>query len=173
MKTILKQFFLQNGVYFLGAAMLLAVLAFGLAVGSLLQMRSQGRRHRALNRLAHSRQFLERLGEVVEGVDRLARQLDALKAEQEKLADMLSKCARTPVVQRFNAFEDVGSDLSFSVAILDGEGTGFVLTSLYGREETRTYAKKVSGGTAESRLSAEEQNVIREVCSRLKLVHAP
>jgi hypothetical protein len=170
-KNIFSGLFLQNGAYFLVATLLLAILAFMLALGSLLQTRSQGRRYRALSRLSHSQQFIERLGGVVEGVDRLARQVDALKAEQEKLAALLPECARTPVVQRFNAFEDVGSNLSFSVAVLDGEGNGVVLTSLYGREETRTYAKKVSGGVAENRLSTEEQNVVQEVCARLKLVN--
>jgi hypothetical protein len=58
---------------------------------------------------------------------------------------------------RYNAFPDTGSDQSFSVALLDADGNGLVLTSLYGRTETRTYAKPVQGGKSTYALSDEEK----------------
>ncbi|HLO02757.1 MAG TPA: DUF4446 family protein [Symbiobacteriaceae bacterium] len=57
---------------------------------------------------------------------------------------------------RFNAFPDTGSDQSFSVALLDADGNGLVLTSLYGRTETRTYAKPIQAGKSAYPLSDEE-----------------
>jgi hypothetical protein len=57
---------------------------------------------------------------------------------------------------RYNAFPDTGSDQSFSVALLDANGNGLVLSSLYGRTETRTYAKPVQGGKSTYPLSDEE-----------------
>ncbi|HSW11154.1 MAG TPA: DUF4446 family protein [Bacillota bacterium] len=62
---------------------------------------------------------------------------------------------------RFNAFEDTGSDQSFSLALLDGRGSGFVLTSLYGRSESRVYAKPLLDGKCPYRLSDEEQQALR------------
>jgi hypothetical protein len=60
----------------------------------------------------------------------------------------LEKAARTEVPRlgfvRFNAFSDVGSDLSYALALLNRDGDGVVLTSIYSREETRTYGKAVS-----------------------------
>lgn len=63
---------------------------------------------------------------------------------------------------RYNAFPDTGSDQSFSVALLDMEGTGLVLTSLYGRTETRTYAKPIQGGKSTYPLSDEETGAIKQ-----------
>jgi hypothetical protein len=57
---------------------------------------------------------------------------------------------------RFNAFPDVGSDLSFALAVVDGDGNGFLVTSIYSREEVRTYAKAVRGFAADKEISGEE-----------------
>jgi hypothetical protein len=63
---------------------------------------------------------------------------------------------------RYDAFEDVGGRLSFSCAMLDDHGTGVVLTSINGRQETRVYAKPVTAGTSSYNLSIEEQESIRQ-----------
>ena len=46
---------------------------------------------------------------------------------------------------RYNAFSDVGSDLSYALALLNRDGDGVVLSSIWSREETRTYGKAVAG----------------------------
>jgi hypothetical protein len=63
-------------------------------------------------------------------------------------------------VVRFNAFPDAGSDLSFAVAVLDGNRNGFVLSSIYGRDESRVYAKPVKQGESDYFLSQEEEQAI-------------
>jgi hypothetical protein len=62
---------------------------------------------------------------------------------------------------RFNAFEDVGSELSFSLAVVDGNGNGFIMSSIYSREEVRTYAKAVRRFVPDKDVSAEEQRALR------------
>ena len=42
---------------------------------------------------------------------------------------------------RFNPFEDTGGNQSFALALLDGRGDGFVVSSLHARTGTRVYAK--------------------------------
>lgn len=64
---------------------------------------------------------------------------------------------------RFNPFGDTGGDQSFVLAVLDGQSSGVVLTSLHNRGITRWYAKKVkSGKGADHQLSEEEEKAIRE-----------
>ncbi len=57
---------------------------------------------------------------------------------------------------RYNAFDNVGSDLSFSIAMLDQYQNGFIVTSIYGRESCVSYAKPIKGGISTIPLSAEE-----------------
>lgn len=86
--------------------------------------------------------------------------LSALETVTEQLRrDARSHLQRVGVV-RFNAFADTGSDLSFSIAILNADNDGLVLSSLFGREESRTYVKPVKNGQSTYRLSAEEKEAI-------------
>ena len=63
---------------------------------------------------------------------------------------------------RFNPFEDIGGDQSFSIALLNGKSNGLVISSLYTREGTRTYSKTVKGGKAEKYpLTQEEEKAIK------------
>ncbi len=61
---------------------------------------------------------------------------------------------------RYNSFSDVGSDQSFTLALVDRDGDGVVVTSIFGREETRTYGKSVLGFVAQQGVSKEEQAAI-------------
>ncbi|HEU5479778.1 MAG TPA: DUF4446 family protein [Candidatus Tumulicola sp.] len=61
---------------------------------------------------------------------------------------------------RFNAFPDVGSELSYALAVVDGKGDGFVVSSIYSREEVRTYAKAVSGFGTDKETSEEERRAL-------------
>jgi hypothetical protein len=61
---------------------------------------------------------------------------------------------------RYDAFPDVGGQLSWSVALLDDGGDGVVLTAISGRSEARTYAKSLSAWKSEQPLSPEEQAAV-------------
>jgi len=61
---------------------------------------------------------------------------------------------------RFNAFPDVGSELSYALAVVDGDGNGFLVSSIYSREEVRTYAKAIRRFAADKEMSEEERRAI-------------
>lgn len=64
---------------------------------------------------------------------------------------------------RYNPFNDVGGDQSFSIALLDNKGEGVVLTSLHNRSGTRVFAKPViPSNINQYELSKEEELVIKE-----------
>jgi hypothetical protein len=61
---------------------------------------------------------------------------------------------------RYNAFEHTGSDLSFALALLTQSGDGVVISSIWSREETRTYGKAVTGFNSAQDASNEERAAI-------------
>jgi len=64
---------------------------------------------------------------------------------------------------RFNPFAETGGDQSFSLALLDGDGNGIVLSSLHSRDVTRLYAKPVKKNQASGyEFSEEEKRAIKE-----------
>jgi hypothetical protein len=76
-----------------------------------------------------------------------------LQAEQ-------AQALRHLAVIRYDAFPDTGGQLSWSMALLDDAGSGVVVSSIQGRNESRTYAKSVRDWTSEAQLSPEEQDAI-------------
>ncbi|MDF2884888.1 MAG: hypothetical protein K0R54_5458 [Clostridiaceae bacterium] len=72
----------------------------------------------------------------------------------------LLQCVQKVGVVRFNAFDNVGSDLSFSIALLDNNDSGIVISGIYARDSSSTYAKPVSSGKSKYTLSAEEIQAI-------------
>jgi len=90
--------------------------------------------------------------------DRLEKTTKELAALQEAHKNSLTRVG----VVRFNPFGEIGGDQSFSVALLDSRDSGVVITSHYGKEMQRIYAKPLKQGKSEYSLSAEEEEAIRK-----------
>lgn len=80
--------------------------------------------------------------------------------QQELLATMQLKSFQKIGLVRYDAFDETGDKLSFSLALLDGKNNGVVLSSLAGHDSSRIYAKAVTGGECREALSAEEAESI-------------
>jgi hypothetical protein len=63
---------------------------------------------------------------------------------------------------KFSPFSDTGGDQSFVISLLDGGGSGILVTSLHARGVTRLYAKKVTIGKTDDSLSHEEKEALRK-----------
>lgn len=92
-----------------------------------------------------------------------------LEKDQKEISEELEKVKKNNKsnfqkigIVRFNPFKEVGSDQSFSVAILDGNDNGVVITSLYTRDKNRVYGKEIKAGISEYNLSEEEKQAIEK-----------
>jgi len=99
-------------------------------------------------------------------VTKIRAELVSAQQEIQKLRLELRNKVSSARLVRFNAFNDLGSDLSFSMALIDDEKNGVVLSSIYGREESRTYAKPVQAGLSTYALTEEEMQVISEASQK-------
>lgn len=74
----------------------------------------------------------------------------------------LKTCIKKVGMVRYSAFQDTGSDLSFSLALLDEYNTGVVLNGIYSREMSNIYAKPIKEGKSSYTLSDEEKEAIEK-----------
>jgi len=79
-----------------------------------------------------------------------------IEQENKRLDVMVKKSLHKVGIVRFSAFDGIGSDLSYAVALLDDNNNGIILSSLFGREESRTYAKPIINGASSYTLTDEE-----------------
>jgi Flp pilus assembly protein TadG len=97
-----------------------------------------------------------RVSQVVqECADVLRRQLQVANGTAD------SQAMRDMAIVHYDALKEMSGQLSFSMALVNAEGDGVVITSINGRSETRTYAKVVRAGNGEQTLSPEEQQALR------------
>ena len=68
----------------------------------------------------------------------------------------------------FDAFDDVTGKLSFTLAILNNNNDGFILTSLYGHNSCNTYVREVVNGETPVKLLEEEKTALNEAKNKLK-----
>lgn len=97
----------------------------------------------------------------------VSKQMSELKETQNKINshlvevdERLSKSIRNIEMVRFNPFEESGSKQSFAVAMLNDEGDGVVMSSLYARDRMSIFAKQISKGKSDIELSTEEKEVV-------------
>jgi hypothetical protein len=115
----------------------------------------------------------EILSHHLETVHQVARDLDELTARMAIVESASRHHFAKQGMVRFNPFPDTGGNQSFALAMLDESDDGFIVSSLHSRTGTRIYAKAVTGGKADTSLSAEEQDAIDEARSRRSVRPAP
>lgn len=93
--------------------------------------------------------------------------LGQLTEAYQKLSDMAGMASQKISVVRFNPFGDTGGDQSFVLAVLDAHDSGYILTSIHGREGTRVYIKPIDYGQSKYTLSKEEQQAIKQASERV------
>jgi hypothetical protein len=160
--------FVRNGLPLRGenADILLVLMALValLLIGWLamfLRLRRLSRQIAALTRGVDGRNLEEVLAAHLETVAQTSRRMDALEQAVAVLQAQMPTCLRYASLIRYDAFEDVGGEQSFSLALLDERRNGVVLTSVYSRLDVRVYAKAIRNGQASHALSEEEVRALR------------
>lgn len=87
----------------------------------------------------------------------LDRDIQDLYGISNQIHNLASRSVHKVGVVRFNPFKDLGGDQSFSIALLDGENSGLVISGLHTREGNRVYAKPVEKGKAVKHPLTEEE----------------
>lgn len=99
-------------------------------------------------------------------VDDLHRAVDEIAAAVARVdRRMDATIARTAIV-RYDAYESTGGRQSASVALLDANRSGVVLSAIQGRDYARVYVKELDQGKASVALSPEEQQAVERAMAR-------
>lgn len=139
----------------------LALLAVATLVLAILYARSE-RRWGALLRGTSGGTLEDLLQEHLIGRVRLEAEVESLNARAKRLEVDGQSAKRHVGLVRFDAFDEVGGEQSFALAVMDDRGDGMVVTSIVGRESCRVYAKSLVGGRSERELSGEERRAVRQ-----------
>ena len=89
-----------------------------------------------------------------------------LTSRMDKAEHRLDQAVAYSALVRYDAYGEMSGRQSTSIALLDAQRTGLVLSSIHHRDQARLYAKQIHEGQAELELSPEENEVIRLALER-------
>lgn len=154
-----------NTLVLLGAVLWVLTLALAVAaLGTGLRLKKRYSRLMMSQEGLDLEGLLNHHGELLQQCLQGYKVLDSRMGKAEK--QLQSAVAGVGLV-RYNAFRETGSDLSFSLALLDRNLDGVVLTSLFGRSETRCYGKPVQQGRSNHHLSEEENEALDKARAKI------
>lgn len=146
-------------------AVLLGALALVVAVSVFLSFAAVRRKLLTIQGRGREEDILQAVASQIEEVRALRGDIHQIALELQRLAEAFRSALQRFAVYRYDAFEDMGGQLSFSAAILNDHGDGIVISCINGRQEARTYAKPVARAVSPYNLSPEEQEAIRMALS--------
>lgn len=160
MEAILE--IVKTDMFLLALLAIVAVLAIGFVV-LLVRFSKLNKRYKDfMLKLGNGKNLEEDLETYMYRVNKVEQQNAGLSNQVETLEKDFKKCIQKVGMVRYNAFKDVGSDLSFALALLDENHDGVVLNGIYSREMSNIYAKPIQKGKSTYAVSEEEAQAIQK-----------
>lgn len=95
-------------------------------------------------------------------ITKLKSQMASTEKNLDTVNQKLKKSIRGLDTIRFNPFPDQGSNQSFAIGMMNEEGNGVVISSLYSRERMSIFAKPIKNNKSEFELTNEEKEVLEK-----------
>ena len=103
--------------------------------------------------------YLQRVESLEEGEEITRAALTAIK-------DNLKITYQKKGLVKYDAFREMSGALSYSLALLDKENNGVLISSMYSREGCYTYAKDIVNGESKINLSEEEAEALKQAMNQ-------
>ncbi len=148
----------DNGITVL--VVLNIVLLLTTIINIIMILKANSKYIKFMNKIGNGNNLDEMLRKYLDDVKEIKKDNSEIKAYYTKLDSDIDSCIQKIGLVRYNAFKDVGSDLSFAIALLDKNDNGVVLNGLYGSESSNIYAKPIKSGKSKYQLSDEEKSAL-------------
>ena len=152
-----------KGDFFLLGWVIITIILVLLVITMMAKLTSLNKRYKKfLEKLGNGNNIEEDLETYMYRVEKVERQNAEISNYVKSLDEDLTKCIQKVGIVRYSAFKDTGSDLSFTLALLDEHNDGVVLNGIYSREMSNIYAKPVKNGESSYTMSDEEKLAVQK-----------
>lgn len=140
----------------------LVVLLYVFVIYMLVKLSKLNKAYHTMMKGATGENLEQSLNNFIAETQRVAAENVVLKKEQERMDALLKTAFTRRGIVRFRAFDDMGGDLSYAVALLDSDNNGVVFSSLFARDASRAYAKPILHGQSTYTLTTEEEQALMD-----------
>ena len=123
-----------------------------------------------MKKLGNGADIEEILDKHIEKINKAIIKNEELERFCKNLDSDIKKCIQKYGLYRYNAYKDTGSDLSFTLALLDENNNGVVLNGIYSRETSNIYAKPVVDGNSSYKITEEEREAIKRAMNSSDII---
>lgn len=156
----------ENSAFIIIGLLLIVLLLLIMVLTLMSTTKKLEKKYRKMMRGVNSKNLEELITSKLDDIDKaIGKSKEALN-KCEVIKEEIKGCVNKVAIMRYKAFPDVGSDLSFSIAILDSYNDGVLITGIYSRHDSTTYAKPVDKGISRYELSEEETYVLNEAINK-------
>jgi hypothetical protein len=162
----MANFITQNIPYFILGMTVLLALSLIVFININVKLAKMNKRYKKLMTGMDGVNIERLLMGHIDEVRSMVKRFDEMEGENRRIDVMANNSVQKIGVIRFSAFENIGSDLSYAVAMLDNHNNGVVFSSLFAREDSRCYVKPIENGQSSYVLTTEEQQAIDKAMGR-------
>lgn len=152
----------EYSIFIIIGLAIITLLLFIITMILLVSVKNLEKKYRKMMRGVNNRNLEKMINDNLDNIERALNKSQEAIDECKNISQEIKGCVNKVAIMRYKAFEDVGSDLSFSVAILDSYNDGVIITGIYSRHDSTTYAKPIDKGISRYDLSEEELHVLNE-----------
>lgn len=164
--AILADFITQNIAGFVIIITLFIVVALIVFINVNMKLARMNKRYKKLMTGMDGANIERILMGHIDEVRSMVKKFEELESENRRLDVLVNNSLQRIGIVRYSAFDDMGSDLSYAVAMLDNHNNGVVFSSLFARDDSRCYAKPIIDGKSSYVLSKEEEQAIHQAMGK-------
>lgn len=161
MLDIINQIGLDIVIYTLGGTIIIVILLFILLIVSMVKIKNLKKKYNTFMSGEDGKSLEKKVLEQFSEVDQMKEHMFEIDKHLKKTDEFLLNTYNKMSVVKYNAFQEMGGNLSFVIAMLNEKNDGYIMNAMHSsREGCYTYVKTVKNGTSESLLSEEEKQAL-------------
>ncbi|UCG53067.1 MAG: DUF4446 family protein [Candidatus Latescibacterota bacterium] len=145
-------------------AILLSVVAILFSVVAVSRVRAVLRPLKTVR--SHAKNSDSVVSAMVKAIESNQLKIEGLARSLEDIADASRVSFQYVGLVRYDAFNNIGGQQSYSLCLLDGNKDGVLISNLTGRDSTRSYAVSIKGGVPSRKLGDEEARAMDAALTR-------
>lgn len=161
-ESLLKEYILVEAV--IAAAVMLVL--FILNIITLAKLSNVKKKYRSFMEGKEAKSLEDTILQRFQEIDELKLKQEMQGNDIEALKENMMKTYQKFGLEKYDAFNEMGGRLSFSLAMLDKKNNGFLLTTVHNTEGSYTYVKEIIDGKSEINLSEEEEKALSKTVNQ-------
>ena len=159
----------QVGLTYTTAVMfILIVILLALVIYLLFKVISLSRKYDKFMRGRDAETLEDAILDNFNNMKKLMKAFQQTKSNMDITLDSIRSTYQKMGLVKYDAFKEMGGNLSFALAMLDADDCGFILNSMHGRESCYTYVKEIINGESYTALGEEEKQALQKALAKIK-----